>query len=341
MLASMSSPVIDQFHGDTALLHLYAALEEHPNALAAVKTASFDPDEADTLPSRAFAWESERRFPVHSREHTIASLAYRTKFASAVPADVDEKLADAMEAYDISPSLFDRERKGMPTKTASAPKEVEYAVPSQKRLPLGSAEQVKIAETVLLRDGHVLPFEERIGAFLKVAHAALEYGVPLSAESDAYAAQNACNTALLRDRIGMRASRTKVAACIEAYDALDQALIHQPPVITDRLTLLKLASSLQTLDEIGGLTSDYGKRVFDPMKTVFNEGSMKVGADMVDVAGKAVPVETLMQLPEHVWQDVDAPELAQVAASGDAAQFRQVFETLPRDIKVVLGAQLG
>jgi len=35
------------------------------------------------------------------------------------------------------------------------------------------------------------------------------------------------------------------------------------------------------------------------------------------------------------------PEMAQIAASGDAAQFQQVYATLPQDIKMTLERQLG
>lgn len=335
---SARAPILDQYNGDPTLTHLLVALEDHPRALQAVKTASFDKEAAESLPSRAFAWETERRFPVHTREDTIASLAYRVKFASAVPPEVDEKLSDAAEAYGVDPSLF-APAPGR-QKVAAAVAEPNYAVPSQKRLPLGSPEQIKLAEAVLLRDGHALPLEERVQAFHKVASAAKTAGLPTADDTSAYAAQNACNTHVLRDRVGMRAAQTKVAACAAAYDELDVALAKAPPMIYDRGQLLKLASRLHELDEQAGITGQYGKKIFDPMKTVFNDGRVKVSSDVVDLGTKQVPVETLMQLPPEVWEQLDAAEVGKVAASGDAATFKQVFDTLPRDMKITLAAQL-
>jgi len=334
----MATPVIDQFHGDTSLLHLYAALEDHPAALQAVKTAAFDPSEEESLPSRAFAWEDERRFPVHSREHTIASIAYRAKFAAHVPAAVDEKLSDAAEAYGIAPDLFAPAPGSQ--KIAAAPIEPDYALPEHRRLPVGSPEQTKVAEAVLLRDGHLLPLETRISAFMKVAEAAQGYGLPLSVEARSYAAKNACNVGLLRDRVGMRAARTKVAACAAAYDELDAALARQPSVIVDQVTLMKLAARLHDLDEAAGLVRDYDRRIFDPMKSVFNEPNVKT-AQPGEYTSDGMDTTALMNLPPEVWEQVDAPEVAQIAASGDVAQFKQVYETLPMDIKLILRRQMG
>ena len=329
--------IIDQYHGDPTLTRLFAALEDRPEAFAAIKTASFE--SGASLPLGAYAWPDAERYPVHTREDTIASLAYRAKYAGAVPRYVDEVLADAAEAYGIDPSMFAPDLSKTASETPRAP--VQYAVPSMERLPLGSAEQVKVAQEVLLRDGlRALPFEECVQSFGKVAAAAGQYGVTLSPEAAAYAAQNGCNTYLLRDRVGMRAARTKVAAAREAYDALDEALSRQPARILDQGALVKLASRLHELDEMAGLTGDYGRKIFDPMKSVFNDPTVKIGGEMIDVAGKAVPLDTLMGLPSTTWEDLDAPEMGKIAESGDAGQFKTVFATLPRDIKMVLAGQL-
>lgn len=322
------SDICDQYHGDPTLTRLYAALEDRPQALEAVKTASFDPELAAALPDRAFAWDGERRFPIHTREDTIASVVYRSKYAGAVPKFVDEALNDAVEAYGIDPALFVSNAPS--TKVAAAP--VRYALPEMERLPLGDVEQVKVAEHVLLRDGAALPLADRVLAFAKVAHAAAELGMPLHPDVGAYAALNACNTQLLRDRIGARAATTKVAECQAAYDALDAGLRGMPPVINDREVLLKLAARIEDIDAVAGLEGHYGKKLFDPMKTVFNAGE-KVAND----GG----IAALMQLPRDVWEQVDAPEMADLAEKGDVATFTQAYETLPMDIKLVLKRQFA
>lgn len=325
--------IIDQYNGDATLTRLYAALEDRPRALEAIKNASFEPDDAARLPDSAFAWDGERRFAIHTREDTIASIAYRAKFAGAVPRFVDERLSEAAEAYDISDELF----QSSTPKLAAAP--VEYAVPSEGRLPLGSKAQVKLAEEVLLRDGHKLPLVERVEAFAKVAACAAVMGMETQPETGAYAGLNYCNRHMLCDRIGMRAATTKVASMADAFDKLAAGLAYLPEIIHDRDTLLKLAGKLDELDALAGLQPHYGKRIFDPMKTVFNGGEKIAKATEWTTDG--MDVTRLMNLPEHIWDQVDVPELGKLAAEGDNLRFKQAYETLPLDIKMVLKRQMG
>ncbi len=371
--------ILDQYSGDPTHALLFDELASRPQALEAVKTASFDRDAAQALPSTAFAWEGLRRFPVHTKEDTIASLVYRSKCAAEVPAYVDAKLGAAAAAYGVKEAFFGFGKKkteeapaSPPTvdnlppgfrlhegrlyhafapgvefsvpmdranaylaevhrnKTAAAP---AYALEAQQRLPLGSPEQVKLAEEVLIRDVRVLPLTDRVEAFTKVALAAEALGLPVSRNVGVYAGRNVCYTQVLRDRIGMRASRTKVAGCSQVFHELDAALGAMPPVLQDRGALLKLAARLEELDQIAGLTSDYDKKIFDPMKTVFN------GRDKIAQAGE--DYQKLMSLPPEVWDQVDVPELKEIAQGGDLAQFQQVYDTLPADIKMIIRSQFG
>jgi hypothetical protein len=325
--------IIDQYNGDATLTRLYAALEDRPRALEAIKNASFEPDDAARLPDSAFAWDGERRFAIHTREDAIASIAYRAKFAGHVPRFVDERLSDAAEAYGIDDALF----QSTTPKLAAAP--VEYAVPSENRLPLGTAAQVKIAEEVLIRDGHKLPLVERVEAFAKVAGCAAALGVETQPETGTYAGLNHCNRHVLCDRIGMRAATTKVAGMADMFDKLEAGLAHLPEIIYDRDTLLKLAGRIEELDTLAGLQPHYGKRVFDPMKTVFNGGE-KI-AKATEWTSDGMDVTRLMNLPEHVWDQVDVPEMGKLAQEGNNLRFKQAYETLPLDIKLVLKRQMG
>lgn len=331
--------VLDQYNGDPAHTVLFAALENRPALQASMKMASFDGDAASKLPSRAFAWETERRFPVHTRDDAVASLFYRSKCAAEVPPEVDAKLAQAMDAYQISPELF------VSTKLAAAVEtiDVPYAVPSQQRLPLGSEEQIKVAEMVLLRDKEALDLETRTEAFLRLEKAASIWGVPVDPTVSMYAGSHACDTRQLQHWVGARAAATKVAAAQEAFEQLEDALGAAPAVIYDRGTLSKLAARLYDLDKIAEITHHYDRALRDPMASVFNGGAygLKVSADMVDLGGVAAPVEQLLSLPADVWEQVDAPEVGEAAASGDVNTFKQILATLPLDIKQLLARQMG
>lgn len=332
----MPASIIDQYHGDSTLTVLLAALNDRPAALDAVKHASFG--DAALVPSRAYAWEEEQRYPVHTREDAIASLAYRAKYAGAVPAYVDAALEAAADAYGISGELFAADPSRV--KVAAAPAEVVYALPDQERLPLGDAEQVKVAAEVLLRDGHVLDLDDRVEAMAKVAFYARAYGVPMDADVHAYAGENACHTGMLRDRIGMRVMRTKIAGVRSAFEALEAQLEGPVTRLVNRGELLKLASHIHELDVAAGITGEYGKKIFDPMKTVFNDGTLKLSA-AAEWTSDGADVTQLMNMDPGVWADVDLPELGQLAQAGDAAQFKQVWETLPLDMRQIVMKHLG
>lgn len=328
----------DQYRGDPTHVVLLAAMQERPGVREFLKQSSFDGD-AGALPSRAFAWESERLFPVHTPEDTVASVLYRAKCAH-VPPEVDEKLQQAITAYQIPADVF----RAAQTKQASAPEEIEYAVPSQQRLPLGDAAQIKVAEEVLLRDKHALPFEQRAEAFARLGRAAARAGVKVAGLVEAYAAGAACDTRELAGQIELRAGLCKQAACAEAYDALSQAVSALPYHVYDAPSLLKIASRLHELDGVAGLEAYYDRKIADPMAAVFNQyGRLKAASaeEVVDLAGVAVPLDVLMALPDAVWDQLDASEIKDIIATGDRAQARMAIQTLPRDMLVVLAKQLG
>jgi len=318
--------IIDQYNGDPVYAHLHVLTRDFPLAREMLKTASFDTAKtaSDNLPSTAFAWEDERRFPIHTREDCIASIFYRSKVGSFVPKHVDAKLETARTVYGIGEAVFS------PMKCASAV-ETTYALPDRKRLPLDSAAQIKIAEMVLNRDYDLITLEKRADAFSRLYEAAKKHNVTLCPFSLKMAGATVSNPALIRDWLEARADATTEPAHKVAFEKLASATHKMPNVIVNRRDLVKLAVVIAELDKTAGLTKFYDRKIPDPLQTVFN--TEKVAEDMCDVAGVQVPCSALMQLPEEVWHQVDAPELAQVAQAGDPVAFKQVFETLPLDVK--------
>ena len=110
-----------------------------------------------------------------------------------------------------------------------------------------------------------------------------------------------------------------------------------------RYTVMKISSNKAAAKELLRDDKHYDRKLLDPMQTVFNTDMLltKVANCMIDLGGMQVPSETLMQLPPEIWQQVDMPEMAELAQSGDSAQFKQVFDTLPVDLKMVLAKQIG
>lgn len=321
--------IIDQYHGDPLYTQLHVLLKSRPAAREVMKTASFDTqqDTLDNLPSSAFAWEDERRFPVHTKEDTVASILYRSKLGSKVPETVDHKLVKAAKVYGISRDVFSD------GKTASEEAPVTYALPDRERLPLDSVESIKVAEHVLCRDYSRLNLEERATGFSRLVKAASDFDYELQPLSHKMAGLTISSTRTLCDWLEARASVSE-GPHQEAYDKLASELEKAPPYIKDRKSLLKLAGAIGELDKQAGLDAYYDRKLPDPILTVFN--TEKIAMLTCDVVGQEVACEELMSLPPEVWEQVDAPELAELAEAGDETMFKQVFDTMPLDIKVVL-----
>jgi hypothetical protein len=284
----------------------------------------------EDLPSTAFAWEDERRFPVHTKEDALASLLYRSKLGSSVPGHVDAKLEKAAAVYGLKHLVAE------PVKVAH--EKTAYALPDSQRLPLDSKAEVLVAEHVLTRDYDRLPLEKRAEAFSNLASAAKTHGVELTPFSIKMAGLSTSDTRTIKTWVEARAAATS-GKYQEAFDKIASALDTAPPVITNRKELIKLASVISELDKKAGLDKHYDRKLPDPLLTVFN--TEKVAEDTCDVAGMAVPTATLMQVPPDVWEQLDASEVGEIAQSNDVEQFKNVFATLPLDVKMVLRRQLG
>lgn len=330
----MSSTIIDQYNGDPVYAHLHVLTRDYPLAREMLKTASFENTKlaVEDLPSTAFAWEDERRFPIHTREDALASIFYRSKLGSAVPAHVDAKLATAQAVYQLDISMFSA------MKTAAA-EPTEYALPDEKRLPLTGSAQIKMAEEVLHRDGMYLTLEKRADAYSRLYTAAKRCNVQLTPLSLKFAGATVSNTHTLRDWLDARTEAAPTLVQKAAYAKLAEATYNMPSNLTNRADLVKVASTIAQIDKQAGLDKFYGKKLPDPLLTVFN--TEKVAETTCDVAGMPVPAAALMALPPQIWDQIDAAEIGAVAQSGDPEQFQQVFATLPLDAKMVLREQLG
>lgn len=329
-------PIQDAYHGDPTLLVLAEAALERPGLRQ--KLAGYDFVNVESLPDSVFAWPEERRFPVHSEVDTLASIVYRAKIAS-VPAHVDAALERAVRAWRIDPEVL---RVTAPrAKVASAPVEVQYAVPSQKRLPLGSAEQVKVAEEVLLRDGlQALPYTELVEGAKKIASAAETMNLIPSPELRRFAGEGACHIPTLKTHLHGRAAYVKTAEARAAYDKLAHAVQRYEDFGTehtyDRPALEKVAQALHELDVKHDMVREYGPRVLDPMRAVFNSTfRTKTAADgqTMTLGGQAVPFAALYRLKEADWRDLGLDDLAGVCAGRDHRSLEAQLRVLPRGMQ--------
>lgn len=325
----------DQFH-DPAYATLYHLLQENPQAADFVKHAELSEEQVGNLPSSAFAWPDKRLFPINTAENAVLSHLYREKCA-AVPVEVDEALNKALEIYGVKPLI-------VRTKVASAPTPIsddEYLLPSVHRLRVKTAEDVKVAEKLLLEQYPRLSITDRAEGFINLVKKARDFGVNLEPETHRMAGMTVCTTKIAMDFIEARRCATKEPLFQRAYEKLASAF--QRNEIHDRDELVQACDTLAKLDKMAGLEKHYDKDLPDPIRTIFNT-TEKIADDNIDCAGRPISLSKLATLPSSFWGDVMGPDMLKEVTDRqgnvDVTKLGQVLPTLPLDLKLILKHQV-
>ncbi len=326
--------VVDQF-SDPVMAHLVRRVADRPKLAAAIGDFDVDPAERDQLPNGAFAWPEKRAFPIHSREHAMLSRAYREGLPD-VPDYVDKALKEACEVYQIDDDLYAR-----PKVAAAPPSADEYLLPDIRRLRVKEASDVKVAEERLRNEGSRLSVPHRALASRRLVEKAAFYGVQLRPEIHKMAGMVVTARGPLVDWLEAR----REAAPVEhkaGFDKLAAAAKRLPAELRDREQQVKLAEAIGELDELAGLDRHYGKRLPDPLMTVFN--TQKIAGPGVTLAGRFVPMDRVASYPSTFYSDVLGPDIVREASDGtgqlDPYKLAAVLGTLPIDMQRMLSAQM-
>lgn len=327
--------VVDQFHDPSFALFINMT-RDRPAVVERVKEAEIHEDELEALPDAAFAWPEKRAFPLHTAEHATFSRVYRENVLN-VPPHVDKAIKEACEVYGIDEAMFAR------PKLAAAPDDPEdYLLPAIKRLPCRTAEQVKAAEEKLLDGFTKLSVENRALACRRLIDKAAAHKVPLHPLMRKLAGFTISSTQTLRDWVEARREAAP-EQYKEAFQKLADGLKAMPAEIRDREQLVKVAEVIHELDKKAGLQRHYDRRLPDPLLTVFNTDKLAGGAG-VNLGNRFVTVERLASYPATFYGDVLGPDIVREASDGqggvDAHKLAMILETLPRDMKTMLAANM-
>lgn len=327
-------PVMDQ-STDPAMAGLLSRVSDRPKLAAAIADVNVDPDEIATLPDHAFAWPEKRAYPIHDAGHALISCVYR-EGVKDVPDHVDASLKEACDVYQIDAALLSR-----PKIAAAQPSEDDYLLPGIRRLLVKDASQVKIAEQRLRDEGGRLSLASRAQASARLVHKAAFHGVNLRAETLKMAGMTVTDTRELADWLEARVEAAPVEYK-DAYVKLAATARRMSPELRDRAEQIKLAEAIQELDSLAGLDRHHGRRLPDPMATVFN--TTKVAGNGVTLAGRFVPVERLAQYEPSFYSDALGPDIVREASDAgghlDPYKLAMVLGTLPLDMQRVLSAQI-
>jgi hypothetical protein len=328
---------IDQTN-DTGFATLRVLVQRYVGIREMCKTAELDPTEFARLPDDSFAWPGERRYPIHNREQAMLSLAYSKVASERVPSDVQETLEKAREMYGIPKDAFDN-----PTLEKKASSEF-WLLPEKKRFRVASAEDVKVAETILHEKYAQLSVYDRAESFLQLHKAAEYFGVPLTTSTEKLAGFTITSTQVLKDWIEARqeAAIKLGSELAPAYELLAAKFKDVRPYITQRGDQIKLASLLNELDRKSGVDKFYGKSILDPLRTVFN--TEKLASDALNLGGYTFSIKKLASLPSTFWSDALGEDIMrEIAPDGNVkmSALKDILPTLPQDLKTTIGRQLA
>ena len=329
--------IIDQTN-DPGFSVLRVVVDKFPKLREMAKTANLDPTEFSSLPDEAFAWPGQRKFPIHNAEQAALSLGY-SKIAAKLPSDVAEMMEKAASAYGINSEDFDPKLEKV-----AAVDDGYYLLTEEKRFRIVGPQDVPVAEQVIYEKYASLSIENRAEACLRLVEAARQYNVPLRPSTYKLAGFTMTSTQKLKDCIETRqfAAEKLGSAFASAYGMLAAKFRNVEPFMTNRADQIKLAGVIHELDEQAGLTQYYGKKLPDPISTVFN--TVEKRADYVKIGSALQNKALLAKLPLSFWQDTLGPEIsAEVAPNGqiDPNTLEQVIATLPADLKTALETQLA
>jgi len=322
---------------DPGYSYLRVLVERYPKLGEFTKTANIDENEFSQLPDSAFAWSSERRYPIHTKEHAALSLGYQKLANAKLPMEVEQKLKTAAQVYGIYEELYEE----------NVPKVAEnstYIFPEKKRFMIKTAEDIKLAERRLREIYRQLSVEDRAEGFQRLHKYAKQFGVTLHPSTEKLAGFTLTSTQRLRDWLDARQEVTRGQVFSKAFEKISSTLEGVAPEFKDSDIQVSLVKAIHTLDKEAGLEKLYGDKLPDPIQTVFNtekraEDSVEIGTGFLADKGK------LSAVPLSFWEDVLGKDVvAEISPDNetvDLDMLMQILPTLPDDLKAIVQKQLA
>ena len=325
--------MIDQ-NNDTTFSKLREILNDLPQIKPLIKKASVGEEVRSSLNIAAFADRANRRFPVNSAADTILSKAYATKVANladGVMAEIDT----ALDMYRVDRNLFTT------TKVAHAKREPNYLLEGQRKWELSKDTSIKLAEQALFRNKNKLAPKTLSTASLKLIKEAHSRGEEVNTRTLKYAGLVQCDSKYASDWLEARAHKATNANVASAFTKLSGVMAKVDNSIS-RDDLIKVSSAINKLDKVAGFTKFYGRKLPDPVETIFNTKTAM--QPILNLGGKDIPISKLMSVPPEAYGDILGSDIVdEITEGGEIApdKLSAILDTLPKDMKDSLVKELN
>jgi hypothetical protein len=322
--------VVDIYR-DKSLKSLVKILRDNPTQYEKVAKVSVDYEDVETLPDTAFAWPEKRAYAINGKDAAYLSALYRNQCPPeldgiTVPSHVDENLQKAAYLYDFETP---------PLKTPTAVKVAslsssDFLIPSLQKFPVRSKDEGFQMQSLLVKNAHIMGYDHLSEACNNLITKMASYGVSMDEVDSSiykYAGLTQSNKELLLSAINRRLDfvsedhkegYTKLASIVGEMDF-------------NRHNLVKIASTLEQLDNTSKVRHLYDKHLLNPMESVFNTSDVyqtKVASMRFSPERAAgVSGDTVKSLlGEDVYNE------ALVGDQLDPTRLAEVINSLPNDM---------
>lgn len=331
----MENHIIDQF-SDPGFKLLSQRIRQFPEVDGLIKSAELNDDDNEKRADTSFAWKERRLFPIDDAAQAALSRVYMEKQAG-IPDEVYAICDKALELYGIEMPLQEKVAKKVVDLT-------EYLLPDIKRFRVKTAEDVHTASEAIVRNNRKMDTDTKAEASINLTKIAVGMGEKLPTDILKFAGMTMCNTGILRDWLEARSSATLDPQIMHGYQKLAEEVYQLPTLCGDRNELVKVAAVIQELDKAADLEKHYGRRLLDPLLTVFN--TEKVSDELMPLAGRQVPMDRMLSVDPEIYKDVFGDDLAaefidEITGEVDPENLRIILPTIPRDLQQTLAMQMG
>lgn len=315
-----------------------AAMEStmHPNGVAVTTYA--DP--------------RRRLYPCHSAAATwLCGLYFQEKKAEFHPKDqarIQQRIEHYVDYFDIRGAYDAMVKRAGELRQGNPLPDSAYAYVwngedggKERYLPLTSPMEVKVAADWLERYRDRLPYSDRNVIAGKILEKAAHFGAALTPVQTEFLERQAghglCDPAEVHEAILQRARLTKSAAHRQEILKLAQLVKGQPREALQPQQLVKLATTLDVIDQALGLGSKYTESIRRPEEVVFKVTLTKAAADHASLcaltSGTIYAKEQFAKLAREDVEALFGSDFAGEVSRGfqvDGEKMAELAHTLPR-----------
>ena len=309
--------LVDIFH-DEDLVALREIAKSKPAVLPRLeKIASIEKEDPDSLANSAFAWPEQKKFPIYTPEHALASSVY-LEGADDVPNFVKEACEEAcaLFGYDI--------KIGEIEKRAEQKEELrpdDFLLPLMRKLPAVDKETTIVSAGILEKNASLLKPDDIIVASRQLINKASEFDVPIDDKFRTLALDGHIKTAKLSSFATDRMFETGDSEYVKIASSLHGDIIADKRKITD------IVFYMIDLDNRNNLE----KTAEETILSIVEPGSID---SYIEVGGIDIPTDKIASVDAQDWQELFGRSLTEALfESGDIDMdmFKEVTASMSPD----------